>query len=215
MDYRRLAGQYRDEKTQLAVLTAAQMFLKQGIENVKMTDLAEACGVGVASLYRYFGTKTAIVTEAGALLWRDAARLFEDTLNSPEFQAKTGLGQVRAIWGMFLELYRTQPAFLRFLYEFDDFVLREKPGEAAMAAYEKGVLDLYPIFQKSFEKGAADGTIRYAGDARAYYSAVSHSLTMLAQKHLRGDVLAADRALSGEEELSLVIDMASAYLRSA
>ena len=212
MDYRQRFGQYRDDKMQLAVLTAAQLFLEKGIESVKMTDLAEACGVGVASLYRYFGTKTAIVTEAGALLWRDAARLFEDALKSPEFLARSGLEQVRAIWGMFLELYRSQPAFLRFLYEFDDFVLREKPGEAAMTAYEKSVLDLYPIFQRSFEKGRGDGSIAYAGDEKAYYAAVSHSLMLLAQKHLRGDILAADSALPGEQELKLVADMAAAYL---
>lgn len=214
MDYRQRFGQYRDDKMQLAVLTAAQLFLEKGIESVKMTDLAEACGVGVASLYRYFGTKTAIVTEAGALLWQDVSRLFEDALKSPAFLASDGLGQVRTLWGMFLELYRSQPAFLRFLYEFDDFVLREKPGEAAMTAYEKSVLDLHPIFRRSFEKGREDGSVAYAGDEAAYYAAVSHSLMLLAQKHLRGDVLAADSTLSGEQELSTVIDMAVAYLRN-
>jgi AcrR family transcriptional regulator len=81
VDYR----EYKDEKTQLVVLTAAQKFLQDGIESVKMTDLADSCGVGVASLYRYFGTKTAIVAAAGTLLWQDVSKLFEGVFEGPSF----------------------------------------------------------------------------------------------------------------------------------
>ena len=53
------------------VLIAAELFLQNGIEEIKMTDIADAAEIGVASLYRYFGTKTAIAIEVGVLLWRD------------------------------------------------------------------------------------------------------------------------------------------------
>ena len=47
-------------RTEQAVTVSAQLFLKNGIEAVKMTDIAEASGIGVATLYRYFGTKIGI-----------------------------------------------------------------------------------------------------------------------------------------------------------
>ena len=133
MDYR----EYKDEKTQLVVLTAAQKFLQDGIESVKMTDLADSCGVGVASLYRYFGTKTAIVVAAGTLLWQDVSKLFEGVFEGPAFLEKPGLSRIRELLGIFLTLYRQEPAFLKFLYEFDEFVLREKPDQQLLMRAEK------------------------------------------------------------------------------
>jgi AcrR family transcriptional regulator len=53
----------------------------------------------VASLYRYFGTKSAIMLEAGTLLWQDVARLFEQQFHSPEYAAADGFGQVKILLG--------------------------------------------------------------------------------------------------------------------
>jgi hypothetical protein len=38
--------------------------------DVKMTDVADGGGVGVATLYRRFSTKTDLAITAGTLLWR-------------------------------------------------------------------------------------------------------------------------------------------------
>ena len=209
MDYR----EYKDEKTQLVVLTAAQKFLQDGIESVKMTDLADSCGVGVASLYRYFGTKTAIVVAAGTLLWQDVSKLFEGVFEGPAFLEKPGLSRIRELLGIFLTLYRQEPAFLKFLYEFDEFVLREKPDQQLLMDYEHSVLDFYPVFLASFEAGLQDGSIRRRADPLLIYNSVTHAIICLAQKHLRGRILLSDSDTSGEEELSFVMDMTVAYLR--
>ena len=47
----------KNERIALAVDTAAELYLTVGIGNAKMTDIAEKAQIGVASLYRYFGTK--------------------------------------------------------------------------------------------------------------------------------------------------------------
>ena len=79
-----LAEAERKQREKRIVLTAAELFLERGAENVRMTDIADECGIGVATLYRYFGTKSAIMLESGTLLWRDVARLFELQFHSPE-----------------------------------------------------------------------------------------------------------------------------------
>lgn len=48
----------RQMREDAAVQAAAQLFLQRGIGAVKMTDIAQTTGIGVASLYRYFTTKT-------------------------------------------------------------------------------------------------------------------------------------------------------------
>ena len=62
------AGEERRGRQKRIVMTAAGLFLERGAENVRMTDIADECGIGVATLYRYFGTKSAIMLEAGVLL---------------------------------------------------------------------------------------------------------------------------------------------------
>jgi AcrR family transcriptional regulator len=95
-------------------MTAAGLFLEHGAENVRMTDIAEACGIGVASLYRYFGTKSAIMLEAGTLLWQDVARLFEQQFHSPEYDAASGFGQVKILLGPMCSSIRSSSRFCGF-----------------------------------------------------------------------------------------------------
>ena len=75
--------------------------------------------------------------------------------------------------------------------------------------YEHSVLDFYPVFLASFEAGLQDGSIRRRADPLLIYNSVTHAIICLAQKHLRGRILLSDSDTSGEEELSLVIDMLS------
>ena len=51
----------KNKRFEKAVEVSAQLFLKNGIEAVKMTDIADECGIGVATLYRYFGTKKVFI----------------------------------------------------------------------------------------------------------------------------------------------------------
>lgn len=214
MNYEECKDLYRSDKKQEIVLTAAQMFLSRGIDVVKMTDIAETCKIGVASLYRYFGTKSSIVTAAGALLWQDVAKLFEGVYECPYFTEKNGLLQVRELLKSFLVLYSAHKDFLRFLFDFDEFVLKERPHEDLMAAYETSVLNIYPLFQASYQLGKKDGSIAAEVDTRVFYNSATHSLMLLAQKYLRGPILKSDDAAHATLELEMVIDMAITYLKT-
>lgn len=76
------------------ILVAAELFLEKGIDSVKMTDIADASGIGVASLYRYFGTRTNIVIEAGPC----SGKMY--SCSSPIFFPKMPSGK-KADWTVF------------------------------------------------------------------------------------------------------------------
>ncbi len=48
-------------KRERMLATGFQMFAEKSIEPVTMQDVATACGLGVATLYRYFSTKLIFV----------------------------------------------------------------------------------------------------------------------------------------------------------
>ena len=58
------------------VEVSARLFLENGIASVKMTDIARECGVGVATLYRWFGTKNSLAITAMTYLWNELHKMF-------------------------------------------------------------------------------------------------------------------------------------------
>jgi AcrR family transcriptional regulator len=197
------------------VMTAAGLFLKNGIEPVAMTDIAKACDIGVATLYRYYGTKAGIVVEAGALLWKDLLRLFDGIFETDGYRSKSGMAQIEELLGFFLRLYREQQPFLRFVQQFDRFVLAEKVPPEKLLSYQAHVLDLYPLFEAAYEKACREGSARPGLPAALVYASVSHALMAVSQKFLAGDVLPSDAVADKDAELARLVDITLYYLKAA
>ena len=208
-----LAEAERKQREKHIVLTAAELFLERGAENVRMTDIADECGIGVATLYRYFGTKSAIMLESGTLLWRDVARLFELQFHSPEYEAASGIAQMEILLGAYVQLYMEQQPFLRFLDALDTVLLTEKPDPETLLPYRESILDFYDLFRAAHEKGEADGSIRPGLDANFLYRTISDFLNGTARKFLRGEVLPEDDYTQGAAEMALFVEMVLDYLR--
>lgn len=54
-----------------------RLFSEKGIEEVSMQEVADACGVGVATLYRYYNTKIALVIAIGTQKWEEFGEFIE------------------------------------------------------------------------------------------------------------------------------------------
>ena len=72
----------KSRRFEAAVSVSAKLFLEKGIDAVKMTDIANETGIGVATLYRYFGTKTRITIAAMTYLWNDMNKMFSGIFES-------------------------------------------------------------------------------------------------------------------------------------
>ena len=206
------AARYRDKRMQEAVYVAAELFLREGIANVKMTDVADGAAMGVASLYRYFGSKNVLVVRAGALLWRDVRKLYEHRFEPPALDGQTGFERIRLLFSLFEELYRDHREFVAFIGDLDAFLAAEEVPEEELARYEDSLLDFYSVFREAFDHGVKDGSVSGALEPVSFYRAISHAATALEQKLIRGPLLPGDR-LDDPAELHLLFEMALSYLR--
>ena len=204
----------KDKRMERAVTVSAAMFLEQGID-IKMTDIAEESGIGVATLYRYFGTKSGIFTAAMTFLWNDLKKLFSGVFDSDAFTGQTGIKQVRDLLRMFIVMYSAHKDFMRLLGEFDRMVIAEEVPKEDLEQYERSVINFYPVFKKAFNKGTDDGTIRKEADIRIFYMTYAHALTELCKKFINGEVLPSDDFSYAEKELEMLIDCAVNYLQAA
>lgn len=203
----------KNQKMEEVINTALEVFCRQGIDNTKMTDIAEAAEIGIASLYRYFKTKPEIAIEAACRLWQDTIKALTELSNAKLQQARNGREQVEEIFQLFLELFHNHQSFLKFIDEFDRYIIKEQVPQEKLKKYEKSIIDLEIVMMNAIERGRADGTIRKDFDAEVYYFSTTHTLMTLCQKLLlRGRMLESDDIIQGEQQIQMVIDMSVRYL---
>ena len=211
MDYKKIIENAKNDRMNEAVETAAALLLKGDVEDIKMTDIAEKCGIGVASLYRYFGTKGDIVAKAGAVLWGRIRAMFDGVFESPYYLEKNGYERLCELMKVFKVLYVSHQDFLRFVDSFDRFAVNEKISPEALGEYESSVMNFFPLFEKAYYDGVKDGTAKADVDFQMMYLSVTHALMLLSEKFSRGKVFDSD--VNGEKELDFLIEMALAYIR--
>lgn len=202
------------QRTDQAVAAAAELFLKHGIEDVKMTDIADASGVGVATLYRYFGTKPRIVIAVMTYLWDEITMLFSGVFDSPEFLKQTGIKQLNDLMRMFIVLYQAHTDFMRLLGEFDRYIIREQIPKEELLEYEQAIVNFYPIPEQAYRHGLEDGTIREINNFKLFYLSHAHALLEMCKKFVIGELLPSDDFSTAETELQTLIDTAVSYLKN-
>lgn len=203
----------KNERIAVAMETAAQLYLTIGISNAKMTDIAEKAQIGVASLYRYFGTKQLFTVKVGAYIWKTTMMKLEPLCTSAEYHTKTGYEQVAALLNIFHILLQEHRPFLRFLSEFDVFVIREHLGIGQLTEYESCSMNMLPVMTEAMKKGVEDGTIRPDVDANVFYDAITDSLLSMCEKFVWGNVPNNVDQARNQQALSMAIDMFLAYIR--
>jgi AcrR family transcriptional regulator len=166
--------------------------LEQKLETVKMTDIADRAGIGVASLYRYFDTKETIVIAAATLLWREIKEQYLPGLESEKFRQQSGIQQIRGILELYSQLLTRHQPFLRFLSEFDAYCIQNRVPKVRLADYERSINDFYRPYLTALKQGKIDGTVAVQAEPRLVYLTVNHTMLSLLKKITAGEILLQD-----------------------
>lgn len=203
----------KSRRLERAIEVSAKLFLKHGIEAVKMTDIADECGIGVATLYRYFGTKNGITIAAMTYMWNELNKMFSGIFESEVFLAQSGIKQVSDLMRMFVVLYQAHPDFMRLLAEFDLMLVSDAIPKNDLKDYENSIINFYPVFEKSYMTGITDGTVREIPNIKLFYLSYAHTLMELSKKLIQGELLPSDDFSNAEDELNTILDTAVFFLR--
>jgi AcrR family transcriptional regulator len=205
----------KEQRIQDVVAAAVEVFKIKGIENTKMTDIAEMAEVGIASVYRYFKAKPDLVVDAANLFWQQEIDELYKNYTDEVFKKKTGIMKVTEILEVFLELYQNHQDFIKFIDEFDSYVVREKISLEKLKFYEENILDLKSVLTSALDYGKADGTIRMDLQNEQFYFSITHTLMSLCEKLvLRGNVLESDECVASATQIKMIIDMAVEYIKA-
>ena len=205
----------KDKRKELVIAAALDVFIEKGIENTKMTDIAEKAEIGIASVYRYFKTKTEIVIEAGIRYWSKEIDIFYSTFLENDFKMLNGLARVSKLLDVFIDIYMNHKDFYKFIEEFDNYVVKENIPSDRLFFYEKKILNLMPIMLEALDLGKKDGSIKQNINNEQYYMTITHTLISLSQKLiLRNIILDSDNYFEGKAQLELIKAMALNYIEN-
>lgn len=199
-----------------AAVAACALLLGSPMDDVKMTDVAEASRVGVATLYRHFSTKAQLVVAAGTLMWGYLNSGIRMAVEHEKFIAMDGATRLETMLRIYASVYVENPGFVRFLDEFDSMVREVGPDTLDLTEYSAQLDAFYVLFDDVYQMGLADGSITHRVAFRTYYLAVGHALMGVAEKLMAGDVIPSDHFDKEElaAELDVIIRMAVHYMHA-
>ncbi|MCL6606363.1 MAG: TetR/AcrR family transcriptional regulator [Paenibacillus sp.] len=195
------------------IQAAIEVFKISGIENTKMTEIAESAEVGVASIYRYFKTKPELVIEVAIRAWESIINTFLEGFTQPQYISLNGIQRIESLLSVFLTLYKEHKEFLRLIEEFDNYIIKEKIPPDRLSVYENTILNLMPFMVDAIEKGKKEGSIKSSIHSEEFYMTITHTLISLCQKLIsRNTILNSDQEIDGETQVKMIINMAIHYI---
>lgn len=188
------------EVTRQKILEAGfRLFVEKSIEKVTMQDVANEAGIGIATVYRYYGTKLDLVM--GVSAWKWAEYESENERLEGALSYSTAAQLFDYYLESFLTLYRQDKDLLRFNQFFNIYVEAENVSPEAMKPYTDVVKTIAGRFHGIYEMARKDGTLRTDIPEREMFWATMHLMMAVITRYAVG--LAFKGALSDEEELKL------------
>lgn len=206
---------WKQVRREAMVEAALAIFTEKGIDAATLDEVAARAGVGIASVYRHFGTKADLAVAAAERLWRGEWAAFGEAHSAPaELEAHpSGHSQVKSLLNRFIRTFDDHRQVFSFLEDFDRYVVREGLAPARLAGYDQMLLEFRQVLKDALAAGQADGSVRPDVDPDLFCATVSQAFVALAEKLVsRPLVVPSDAALAGRRELELLVEWAVAWV---
>ena len=186
------------ERRERMLRTGLALFAEKGIEAVPLQAVADACGIGVATVYRYFNTKLGFVIAIGAREWESFFREVEEEFARNGGGAMNAAEELEFYLDSYIFLYREHPEILRFNQDFNGYIVHEKATLPQLADYTRAIAPFQNKFHLLYEKGLRDGTIRTDEPEQTMFNATMHIMLAVCGRYAQGVVVKG----SGPEDLT-------------
>lgn len=195
------------------IATGYRLYVEKSIEAVSMQEVADASGYGVATLYRYFGTKQSFVVEVAVKSWE---KFWEKNMKrrpNRDFDGMTAADILEFYLDSFLELYRKDRDLLRFNQFFNVFVQSEHMDGEILRPYKELIGKLREQFHEIYMKGKKDRTIRTDETEERMFSKTLHLMLAVVTRYAVGLVYIPEKGFDPEGELEdMKVMMLKEYL---
>ncbi|MBR2698888.1 MAG: TetR/AcrR family transcriptional regulator [Clostridia bacterium] len=192
----------RKDATQKKIIeTAYRLFCENTIDATTYQKIANTSGLGIATLFRYFPTKTDLVAQVSVWAWKR----YLDRESPIDWQKGTAAEILELFLNEFIVLYRDSRDLLRFNQFFNVYVQREGVLPDVMKPYHNVIDTVASKFHRLYEKAEADGTVRTDIPENVMFSTILHLMLAAVTRYAVG--LVYDGGSDPEQELMLLKDV--------
>ncbi len=206
-------NQERDERVravrkQNILETAFSVFAEKGIDTVSMNEIAEACGISYATLYRNYGTKAELVLAVNSRIWND---YFHDYYKRRDVSVMNAAEEFEFYLDSFLDMFRNYRAMLRFTQYFNVYIEKEDVTPRQMQVFFDVVKTIADSFHGIYIKAEQDGTLRTDIPEDEIFSSTMHLMLAAVTRYSTGLVYQNSSDIG--KELSLQKELLFSYYK--
>lgn len=184
-----------------------RLFAEKGIEAVSMQEVANAAKLGVATLYRYYNTKLALVIAIGARRWNDYCAYIRFLQKEKNSEKMTAAEELSFYIDFYIDLYENHKDLLVFNQNFNNYVQHEGATPEQLRPYLRAIADVGAFFHGMYEKGKKDKTIKTDMSEEKMFAATSHIMLAVAVRYAQGLVYTPGSKADQTEEILLLKKM--------
>ena len=153
---------------------------------MKLTEIADAAGLGIVTLYRYFKTKPDLVIELGVVLWKKYYVEVEKAYAARGGAAMNAAEEMEFFLDSIIELYRSHKDVLKFNRNFDTYVKHQECTAEQMRPYNEAVEVFAHKFHVVYEKAMKDGTLDIRVSEKRLFVGTLYAVLSVAGKFAEG-----------------------------
>lgn len=205
----------RETKKQADMLLTRKGFLEKGfelfsrksIETVSLEDVAAASGHGIATLYRYFGSKSHFLVEISQWKWRDFFQENRQRRRAPDFEDMTAAEIFEFYLDSFLEIYRKNKDLLRFNQLLNIYIQSGQFDPGAAEMYRSLMKPVTELFGLMYQRARQDHTVRTDIPEGEMLSLTIHLMLAAVTRYAVGLVYQPEDGFDDEKELETLKEM--------
>ncbi len=195
---------WKVEKQRRIMEAGFRRFTARGIEAVTMPEVAEASGVGRATLYRYFETKLDLAIAIAVWQWKEYGEEVRRKRQGRGIERMSAAERLDYYLSFYIDLYRSHKDLLIFNQCFNGFVQHEGATPEQLAPFRDAVGGFGQMFHSLYEQGLRDGTIRTDLPEDKMFAATAHIMLAVAVRFAQGLLFSAEREEDRTEEFELL-----------
>ena len=181
-----------------------RLFESKGIETTGMQEIADACHLGIATLYRYYRNKLDLVIDIGTRQWEQYFVHISNTRARQNVDQMTADKELEFYLDFYIDLYRNHKDLLRFNNNFNSYVMHEGATAEQLKPYLTAIGSISFFFHSLYEKGKKDGTIRTDMPEEKMFASTVHIMLAVAVRFAQGLLYSAKTETDRTEEFNLL-----------
>ena len=192
------------KKRERMLTVGFRIFAEKTIEVATMKEIAKACGLGYKTMFRYFGTKTALVIAIGADIWKKYAVKVEKMYRARGGDAMNAAEELAFFLDCFIDLYQNHKDILRFIRNFETYIRHENVSKEDIQVYNSVVDGFARKFHTVYEKAERDGTLKIGLPETEFFPTILYIMLSAAEKFAEGLVYQPENEKDMTRELELL-----------